>query len=213
MLTKPMRQIWPCLMMLIRLAVVGLCCFSLGACDRIKSQMGGSPIAQFNSSNIENAVFGKDFRLTDHNGQTRTLADYRGKVVLMFFGYTQCPDVCPTALARATHVMQQLGADATKLQVLFVTVDPQRDTPTLLKEYVPAFHPSFIGLYGTEAEIQAVAKDYRVFFQKVTGSSTNNYSIDHSAFSYVYDPAGKLRLLVNHDLTANALAMDIRKLL
>lgn len=165
----------------------------------------------FEALDISGANWGRDFALRDPDGRTRTLADDRGKAVLIFFGFTQCPDICPTALSRAADVMQRLGPDAQRLQVLFVTIDPERDTPALLREYTRAFHPSFVGLHGDEATTAATAEQFKVFYRKVpTGSS---YTMDHSAISYVFDPQGRLRLAVKHEQPAASLASDIGKLL
>ncbi len=166
----------------------------------------------FKNTDITGADYGKEFTLTDPSGKTRTLAEFRGKVVVMFFGYTRCPDVCPTTLAELKAVKEQLGEDGKRLQVLFVTVDPQRDTPKLLAEYVPAFDPSFLGLYGDAAATAKIAKDFRVFYQKVPGKTSDSYTVDHTAGSYVFDPQGRLRLFVRHGNAAN-LAADIRTLL
>ncbi|MDR9824823.1 SCO family protein, partial [Vibrio sp. FNV 38] len=131
--------------------------------------------------------FGTDFSLTDHTGKRRTLEDFRGKVVVMFFGYTHCPDVCPTTLAELRAVMDTLGKDADRVQVLFVTVDPERDTQDLLAKYVPAFDPRFIGLRpANETELKKVASDFKVFYSKVPGSSPDNYTMDHTAGSYMF---------------------------
>ncbi len=195
-----------CLPML-RLGLMVFLSLFLFACSEKK------PEVHFNATVLDNPQFARDFKLLDANGNAHTLHDWRGKVVILFFGYTQCPDVCPTALARAAEVMQLLGKDAERVQVLFATVDPERDTPELLKEYVPAFHPSFLGLYTTPEETKKLAKEFRVFYQKNPGKTPSSYSIDHSVFSYVYDPAGKLRLSVAHELPADALAADLRQLL
>jgi len=169
--------------------------------------------ASFRNTDITGADYGRDFALTDHNGQPRTLADYRGKVVTVFFGYTQCPDVCPTNLSTMAAVMKQLGADSDKVQVLFITVDPERDTPELLKQYVPAFDPRFVGLYGDAAQTAAVAKEFKVFYRKSGDTEGNNYTVDHSAGTYVFDPEGRLRLYVKHGTAADDIAADIRRLL
>lgn len=169
--------------------------------------------ASFHNTDITGADYGRDFALTDHNGNPRTLADYRGKVVTVFFGYTQCPDVCPTNLSTMAAVMKQLGADSDKVQVLFVTVDPERDTPELLKQYVPAFDPRFVGLYGSLEQTAAVAKEFKVFYRKSGDTGSPNYTVDHSAGTYVFDPAGRLRLYVKHGTTADDIAADIRRLL
>lgn len=166
----------------------------------------------FKNTDITGADYGKDFTLTDHNGKTRTLGDFRGKAVVMFFGYTHCPDVCPTTLAELKVVKEQLGEEGKKLQVLFVTVDPERDTPKLLRDYVPAFDPSFLGLYGDAAATARVAKDFRVIYQKVPGKTPDAYTLDHTAGSYVFDPQGRLRLFVRYGNSANLVA-DIQTLL
>ena len=166
----------------------------------------------FRSTDITGADYGRTLELLDHNGVARTLADFRGKVITVFFGYTQCPDVCPTALSGMSQVMQELGADADRVQVLFVTVDPERDTPELLAEYMPAFDRRFLGLYGTPERIAAVARDFRVFYRK-SGAAEGHYTIDHSAGTYVFDPAGRLRLYVKHAEDPKLIAADIRALL
>lgn len=151
---------------------------------------------QFRNTDITGADYAKGFALTDHNGRKVTLADYKGKVVTVFFGFTQCPDVCPTALAEMREVVARLGAEGGKLQVLFITIDPERDTQALLAQYVPAFHPGFVGLYGDMTSTAAVAKDFKVFYQKVPGKAPGSYTMDHSAGTYVFDPQGRLRLFV-----------------
>ena len=177
----------------------------LTACDSSKPQ--------FKNTDITGAGYAKDFALTDHTGKPRNLADYKGKVVSIFFGFTNCPDVCPTTLAEMKGVLGKLGPDAGKVQVLFVTVDPERDTQALLAQYVPAFDASFVGLYGTLESTQAVAKNYKVFYQKVPGKTPGSYSVDHSAGSYVYDPQGRLRLFVRHGQPLDGLVSDFKLLL
>ncbi len=169
--------------------------------------------ASFRNTDITGAEFGRDFALTDHNGQSRRLADYKGKVVVMFFGYTHCPDVCPTTLQGMSEVMKLLGDAARNVQVLFVTLDPERDTRELLAAYVPQFNPAFVGLYGDSATTAATAKEFRVFFQKQPGSTPNTYSLDHSVNSYIYDPQGRLRLYVKHAEAPANIAADIKLLL
>lgn len=169
--------------------------------------------AHFASTEIANVPWGKDFSLTDQHGQARRLADFRGKAVVLFFGYTQCPDVCPTTLAGLQQTMKLLGDDAKKVQVLFVTVDPARDTPALLAQYLPAFDPSFLGLYADEAGTAAVAREFKVFYAKQPGSTAGSYSIDHSTGSYVFDPQGRLRLLLTHGESPASIAADLRLLL
>ncbi|MCX7693196.1 SCO family protein [Tepidimonas taiwanensis] len=157
------------------------------------------------------ATYGKTLRLTDQHGQVRTLDDFRGRVVMLYFGFVQCPDVCPTALARAVEVMQRLGPDGTRVQLLFVTVDPERDTPALLREYLAAFDPGFIGLTGTPEDIARAAQEFKVYYAKVpTGSG---YTMDHSAQTYLIDPAGRLRIVLKHEQSADDYAHDIALLL
>mgnify|MGYP001078540517 FL=1 len=167
----------------------------------------------FNATDITGGSFDPAFELTDHTGARRSLADFRGKVVTVFFGFTQCPDVCPGTLIEMKEVMALLGDDAERVQTLFITVDPERDTPEVLAAYVPAFDQRFLGLYGTPDEIAKVARGYRVFYEKVPGSSPENYQINHTAASYVIDPQGELRLFVKHGSGAEALVHDIRLLL
>jgi protein SCO1/2 len=166
----------------------------------------------FHSTDITGADYGKSLRLTDHHGRVRTLADFRGKVVTIFFGYTQCPDVCPTALSDMSTVVQQLGPDGDKIQVLFVTVDPERDSPALLAEYVPVFDERFLGLHGTPEQIAEVARDFRIFYRK-SGDLDGHYTIDHSAGTYVFDPQGRLRLYMRHAEDPAKVAADIGALL
>lgn len=188
----------------MRLFAVLLAAALVAACGR------SSPA--FRSTDITGAEWAREFSLTDHSGKLRTLADFRGKVVVLFFGYTQCPDVCPTTLAELKSVVEELGEDGKRVQVLFVTVDPERDTQALLAQYVPAFHPSFVGLRGNADQLARTAKEFRVFFQKVPGSRPDNYSVDHTAGSYVFNPDGRIRLFVNHG-QVGMLAGDIRTLL
>ena len=133
-------------------------------------------------------------------------------MVVLFFGYTHCPDVCPTTMAKLNGVMQKLGPEASRVQVLFVTLDPERDTQALLAQYVPAFNPAFLGLYGDAAATDRVAKEFKIYYQKVPGSSADNYTLDHTAASYVFDPQGRLRLLMSPDLGMDAIAADIKTL-
>lgn len=168
---------------------------------------------RFNSTDITGADYARDFSLKDANGKTRTLADFKGMAVVVFFGYTRCPDVCPTTMVEMKEVLQKLGHDAQRVQVLFVTIDPERDTPVLLAQYVPAFDPSFIGLYGDLEATTKTAKDFKVFFQKVKGKTPDNYTMDHTAGSYVFDPQGRLRLFVRHGGDTAPLVADLKTLL
>lgn len=171
------------------------------------------PVIKFNATDITGVDFGKDFKLTDHNGKLTTLADFKGKAVVMFFGYTHCPDVCPTTLSELNQALFLLGKDADNVQVLFVTVDPARDTQKLLAKYVPAFNPGFIGLYGDDGATSKIARDFRIFFQKSQGKKSNSYDMDHSAGTYVFDQAGKLRLFMSYGQGAQNIANDLKIIL
>ena len=173
---------------------------------------GESAAPRFKLTDVTGASFGKTLALTDHNGQRRTLADFKGKVVTVFFGFTHCPDVCPTTLAEMAAVMKELGSDAGRVQVLLVTLDPARDTADELKRYVPAFHPSFLGITGSDDEIAGTAKEFKIFFQQqnLPGGA---YTMDHSAGTYILDGQGRLRLFASYGAGAPALLHDIRLLL
>jgi protein SCO1/2 len=161
-----------------------------------------------------NTQFGADFSLPDTSGRVRTLADYKNKVVVLFFGYTHCPDVCPTTMAELSQALQQLGPDAKRVQVLFVTVDPARDTSALLAQYVPAFNPTFVGLRpADDAQLAKVTTDFRVYYAKVQGKTPDSYTMDHTAASYVFDPSGKLRLFARDGQGAGPWVHDIKLLL
>jgi protein SCO1/2 len=168
---------------------------------------------KFRSTDITGADFGKELALTGHDGKPRTLADFRGKVVVLFFGYTHCPDVCPTTLVEMAEVMKKLGKDAERVQVLFVTVDPERDTQEVLAQYIPAFDSRFLGLYGDAAATQRAAKEFKIFYEKRSGSTPSAYTVDHSGQSYVLDARRQLRLFTRHDRIAADLADDLRTLL
>jgi protein SCO1/2 len=167
----------------------------------------------FRSTDITGADFGKDLQLVDHNGQPRSLGDFRGKVIVVFFGFTHCPDVCPTTLAELARALEKLGADGDRVQVLMVTVDPERDTPQILKQYVTALDPRFLGLTGDADAIARTAREFKVFYQKSPGATPEAYSVDHSSGSYVFDPQGRLRLLVSYGQGADVFAHDIAQLL
>jgi len=185
----------------------------LAACLLALLAACGSGAPSFKGSDVTGSAFGRDFKLTDADGATRTLADYRGKAVVMFFGYTQCPDVCPTTLAALAEAMKALGPAADRVQVLFVTVDPERDTAELLKAYVPAFDPRFVGLRGDAKATEAVAKEFRIVYQKVPGATPTTYTVDHSAGTFLFDPQGRLRVYIGHGQTPDAFAHDLRELL
>jgi protein SCO1 len=184
--------------------VLGL---ALSSCNQ------GAQTPAFSSTDITGADFGKDFQLADFNGQQRQLTDFRGKVVAVFFGYTHCPDVCPTTLAELASAVSKLGPDANRVQVLFITADPERDTSAVLKQYVTAFNPTFLGLRGTPEQTAAVAKAFKVLIQKNAGVDPNNYTVDHSSGTYVYDTSGRLRLYVSYGQSADVFAHDIEQLL
>ena len=180
-------------------------CLLVAGCD-------SKPV--FNSLDVTGiAGYGNDFRLTDHTGKARTMADFRGKAVLMFFGYTQCPDVCPTTLSDMKKVAQLLGPDAQRFQVLFVTVDPKRDTQELLAAYVPSFNPSFLGLRGDQAAIDKIAQDFKIIHQIEPGKTPDSYTVGHTASSLVFDPVGRLRLFVTYGAEPEKVAADIKLLL
>jgi protein SCO1/2 len=167
----------------------------------------------FNAVDITGADYARELALTDAAGKKRTLAEFRGKLVVVFFGFAQCPDVCPTTLSDYAQVRQKLGADGDKLQVIFVTVDPERDTPQVLAAYLPNFDPGFIGLTGTVDEIKAAAREFKVFYQKVPGKTETSYTIDHTAGSYVFDRDGRIRLFVKHAAPVDSIVADLKKLL
>ncbi len=177
----------------------------LGACSENKPA--------FAAIDITGAEYARDFALTDHNGQPRSLRDFAGKVVVLFFGYTQCPDVCPTSMLELVEVKKLLGKQGERLQALFVTIDPVRDTPEVLKAYMENFDPGFLALYTTPEKLQILAKDYKIYYKKVDGPTPTSYSVDHSAGSYVYDQQGKLRLYTRYGSGAALLAGDIKLLL
>ncbi len=193
-------------MRIYSLAVAALIALATAACS-------GPPAPSFQSTDITGANYGNALSLTDHHGQRRTLDDFKGKVVTLFFGFTQCPDVCPTSMMTMSEVMAALGPDADRVQVLFVTVDPERDTEELLANYVPVFDPRFLGLYGSLEETAEVAKDFRIFYRKSGDTSGMNYTVDHSAGTYIFDPQGRLRLYVRHGESSELIAADIKQLL
>ncbi|RZS84323.1 SCO family protein [Pigmentiphaga kullae] len=188
----------------LRAGAVAVAAAMLAACEKKPS---------FNSTDVSGSDLGTDLSLTDFNGQPRTLQDFKGKVLVVFFGFVQCPDVCPTALAEFVQVKNSLGKDGDRLQVAFVTVDPERDTPEILRAYVTQFDPSFLGLRGDADATARVAKSFKVFYAKVPGKEPGSYTMDHTAGVYIYDPEGHLRLFARHNAGADALTSDIRQLL
>ena len=193
-----------------RVLVGSLSLLTLAGCDRFSL---GSKAPTFNSTDITGAEFARRLELPDVDGQPRTLADWKGKVTVVFFGYTQCPDVCPTTMADLAAIRKSLGADGDKLQSVFVTIDPERDKPELLSAYVGAFDPSFLGLYGDAEATARTAKEFKIIYQKQPGRTPDTYTMDHSAGTFVFDPAGRLRLYVGHGQDAELFEHDLRELL
>jgi protein SCO1/2 len=178
---------------------------ALTACSEAKPQ--------FKSIDLTGADYAQGFTLADHNGQVRSLKDFAGKVVVVFFGFTQCPDFCPMSMAELAQVKQLLGPEGDKLQVIFISVDPERDTPELLKAYMGNFDPSFVALRPTLAQLSEVAKDFKVYYKKVEGKTPGSYSMDHSAGSYIFDAKGRIRLYNRYGSGPETLAADIRLLM
>jgi protein SCO1/2 len=179
----------------------------LGACDK----PGSAPA--FKGVDITGAEYARSLNLPDQNGQPRSLADFKGKVVVVFFGYTQCPDVCPTTLTELAAVKQQLGADGAKVQSLFVSVDPERDTPALLKAYMANFGPDFVGLTGTPEQVKTAAQEFKIYYAKVPGKTPSSYTVDHTAGSYLFDKQGRVRVFTRYGSGAQALVNDLKILL
>ncbi|MDT7834454.1 SCO family protein [Aquabacterium sp. OR-4] len=184
----------------------------LAACER-GAPGAGAGRAAFKGVDITGADYARQLNLNDPDGKARTLAEFKGQVVVVFFGYTQCPDVCPTTMSELAEVKRSLGADGARVQGLFVTVDPERDTAELLKAYVANFGPGMLGLRGTPEQTQAAAKEFKVFFNKVPGKTDTSYTIDHTAGSYVFDTQGRVRLFVRYGGGGKALAEDLKTLL
>jgi len=187
-----------------RILSAALLCLLVAACSR-------APV-EFRNTDLTGATFARQFTLSDHNAQTRSLDDFKGKIVMIFFGYTSCPDICPTTLSRLAEVMKALGPEAERVQVLFVSVDPERDTAERLKDFVPWFHPSFLGLRGDAAQTKAVSEEFRVFSSRREVGSQLGYVLDHSSGVYVYDPAGRLRLYVKDTASIEDIVADLRQL-
>jgi protein SCO1/2 len=188
-----------------RLVLSSLAVLALTACSPEKPK--------FNGIDITGADYAKGFTLTDHNGQSRSLSDFKGKVVVLFFGYTQCPDVCPTSMSELAEVKRLLGADGDKLQGVFVTVDPARDTTELLKAYMTNFDPTFVAFIPTAEQLAVVAKDFKIYYKKQVGKTPTSYTMDHSAGSYVFDTQGNVRLYSRYGSGAQVLAQDVQTLL
>jgi protein SCO1/2 len=189
-------------------AMVDLMRYQIGT-----NALAPAPVARFHSSEITGASWGRDFHLTDHNGQPRDLQDFKGKVVMLFFGFTNCTDVCPTVMADLARVVERLGDDGARVQVLFVTVDPERDTPAVLAEYVMAFHPSFLGLREEPAATKAIAEEFKFHHAAHTPDKTGNYAVEHGSAVYVYGPRARRRLLMTAPRKVEAMASDVAQLL
>ncbi|TAK93974.1 MAG: SCO family protein [Aquabacterium sp.] len=187
---------------------------SLTACDKAgkPAAIGTTPAAKFNSVDITGAKYARKLALTDFDGKPRQLSDFKGKVVFVFFGFTQCPDVCPTTMAELAEVRKRLGADGERLQGVFVTVDPERDTAEVLKAYLQSMDASFVGLRGSLAETEAVASEFKVFYQKVPTKS-GGYTMDHTAGAFVFDTDGQVRLFSRYGSKVDDLTADIKQLL
>lgn len=193
---------------LCQTVVLSVIALLLVACTKTQA-----PPQKFGTTDITGGPWGNDFHLTDHNGRPRTLADFRSKAVVLFFGYANCPDMCPMTMHKLSLVMAELGKDAERVQVLLVTLDPKRDTPEILKQYVPAFHPAFLGLYGDEQATGKTAKEFKVFYQKQKPDANGFYTVDHMGPAYIFDPQGRLRLFVSDVHSVNVIAEDLRTLL
>ena len=167
----------------------------------------------FEAVDVTGVDWGKEFALTDHLGRRRTLADFRGKVVALYFGYTRCPDMCPTTMAKLAQAVRLLGREGEEVQGLFITVDPKRDTPDVLAQYVPSFHPAFIGLYGDRETIARTAKEFKVYFNAQPPNEYGSYTVDHSGYLFVFDREGRLRLLIRPEAMPQSVAHDMRLLL
>lgn len=192
-----------------RLCGGALLALALAGCDRF----GPSQASPFKSLDISGASYARELNLRDPEGRRRSLTELKGKLVVVFFGYTQCPDVCPTTLTNLVETQRLLGADGERLVGVFVSVDPERDRPELLKDYVGSFSPNWLGLWGTPDEVAAAAKEFKVFYRKVPGKTETSYTVDHTAASYVYDTQGRIRLYVRHATPPADLAADLKRLL
>jgi protein SCO1/2 len=188
-----------------RRTLLALAAAAVAACTESKPQ--------FKAIDLTGADYAKDFQLPDQDGKMRSLKDFRGKLVVLFFGYTQCPDVCPTTMAELAQAKQLLGPDGDKVQGLFVSIDPERDTPEVLKAYMANFDPTFLALRGTPEQLAATAKEFKIYYKKVDGKTPGTYTMDHTAASYVYDTQGRLRLYTRYGTGPQALASDLQLLL
>ncbi|WP_431048609.1 SCO family protein [Roseateles sp. L2-2] len=183
----------------------------LAGCDKLG--FSSAPKASFQGVDLTGAAYARGFSLPDQNGKTRTLEDFKGKVVVVFFGFTQCPDVCPTTLAELAQVKKALGPDGDKVQGVFVTVDPERDKPELLKAYLESFDPGFVALRGTPEQLKETAKEFKIYYAKVPGKTPDSYTMDHTAASFLFDPQGRVRVFSRYGAGASALMSDIKALI
>ena len=195
-----------CRRQVLALAAAALAAAALAGCEK------AVPAHKFNAVDLTGAEYARKFDLPDFNGKQRTLADFSGKVVVVFFGYTQCPDACPTTMAELAGILKTLGPDASRIQVVFISVDPSRDTPALLKNYVTNFRPDFLALRGDEAQTKQVIRDFKLIVEKVPGKTPDSYTIDHTAGTYVFDPQGRVRLFASQSLDPALLTDDIKAL-
>ena len=191
-----------------RFALAALTALVLAGC-----QKAGPDKPAFKGVDLTGAEYARTLNLTDQDGRARSLADFKGKVLVVFFGYTQCPDVCPTTMAEVAEVKKSLGADGDKVQGIFVTIDPERDTAQLLKAYLASFDPSFVGLRGSEEQTSAAVKEFKVFRAKVPGKTPETYTMDHTAASFIFDTEGRVRVYARYGAGAQPLADDIKLLL
>jgi protein SCO1/2 len=192
--------------------LAAILCAAVAGCDKLASTARAPQVA-YRGADITGADYARKLALPDVDGRPRTLADFKGKVTVVFFGYTQCPDVCPTTMAELAQVKKSLGADGDKLQGVFVTIDPERDTPEILKSYMASFDPSFIALRGTPEQTQAAAKEFKIFYAKVPGKVEGSYTMDHTAGAFILDGQGNARLFERYGGGAEALAADIKALM
>lgn len=195
----------------IKLLLASSLVLALSACDKLG--LGAADKPAFKGVDLSGAEYARNLSLSDQDGRARSLAEFKGKVVVVFFGYTQCPDVCPTTLAELAEVKRSLGADGARVQGIFVTVDPERDTAPLLKAYLNSFDPTFVALRGSEEQTKAMAKEFKIFYAKVPGKTPESYTMDHTAASFIYDPQGRVRVFSRYGSGAQALADDIKLLL
>jgi protein SCO1/2 len=191
--------------MFLSLAAAGA--LSLSGCER------AAPPHHFNAFDMTGATYAQGFALPDFDGKPRTLADFKGKLTVVFFGYTQCPDACPTTMAELAGILKTLGPDAARVQVVFITVDPSRDTAALLKNYVANFRPDFLALRPDEAQVRQLTKDFKLVVEKVPGRTADSYTIDHTAGCYVFDTQGHIRLFATQSLDPALLTDDLKTLL